>query len=72
MKDPEYESRRMTNISVLEVPPRLAAYLVQFGQIHSVTSNDMNEVWNFKIMLGHKTFISISNCLDVESQKRLL
>lgn len=45
-------------VSVFKVPPQvlgehLAVYLVQFGQILSVTSDDLNGGWSFEIMLDH-------------------
>lgn len=61
-------------VSVFKVPPQvlgkhLAVYLVQFGQILSVTSDNLNGGWSFEIMLDHTAFISVTNCLDVEVQK---
>lgn len=69
-----YEGRRKNKVAEFEVLPQflrdnLAAYLGQYGQIPSVTSESINRVWNFEIMLGHKSYSSIPNCLDVAGQE---
>lgn len=61
-------------ISVYEVPPHivrehLAAYLAQFGQIRSASSDNRTGGWSFKIILDCEAFVSVLKCLDVEGQK---
>lgn len=69
-----YEGRRKIKVAEFEVLPQflrdnLAAYLGQYGQIPSTTSDGINRVWNFEIMLSHKFYRSIPNCLDVAGQE---
>ena len=63
--------QQRTTVSVYEVPSflrdaNLAAYMLKFGDIVSVTHDGMHGEWRFNIMLDVKTFYSIPNWLDVE------
>ena len=69
----EYMGRRRTTVSIYEVPSylrdaNLAAYMLQFGNIVSVTHDGMRGEWRFDIMLDMKTFYSVPNWLEVEGR----
>ncbi len=62
--------QRRTTVSVYEVPSfhgdvNLAAYMLNFGDIVSVTYDGMRGEWRFDIMFDIKTFYSIPNCLGL-------
>ena len=70
----EYMGRRRTTVSVYEVPSfhrdaNLAAFMLQFGEIVSVTHDGMRKEWLFDIMLDVKTFYSVPNWLNVEGRR---
>lgn len=62
---------RMHAYPIFDVSPQvlgenLVTYLIQYGQILNASSDDLNGVWSFEIILDHKAFIFVPNCLDVE------
>ena len=70
----EYIGRRRTTVSVYEVPSflryaNLAAFMLNFGDIVSVTHDGMRREWRFNIMLDVKTFYFVPNWLDVEGRR---
>lgn len=44
----------------------IAAYLFHFGKILIASSDVLNGLWSFEIMIDRNPFVSIPNCLDAD------
>ena len=66
----EYIERRLTTVSIYEVPSflrrKFSRFMLKFCDIVSASHDGMHGEWRFNLMLDCKTFYSIPNWLDLD------